>query len=334
MALGRSFRGGAVLGILALGICVSAPAGGALAAAPAPAPPHAPGHPGPSAAGSSATDSTVFAGYEALSAASSVTDRFVVPPISCTSGTTGGIGPGAYMVASGSEFDGADVSLQCSGGTLLSGEYVIVNNSNTEYGNPVAPGDVIEATVSLSETATTVTIKDLTKAHQFSLQGTGTGATAEAEFLGVDTLSGSSGVLPVPPLTSVPFSHASIGTTPVGSVSTTRLTLTRGCGVTLLATSVDSGATAFKVKPPSVSVTGLDPTSGPVGTAVTITGTGFTPSSKVKFNEAVAKTVVHTSATQVQATVPGKATSGPVTVYNPTPSGSGKSVCDFTVTPT
>jgi hypothetical protein len=298
-----------------------------------PAPPRAPWYAGASNASSSVTDTTVFAGYEVTTGEASVVDRFVIPSISCPSGTTSGIGPGAYMVAgpSGDDFDGADVSMQCSNGSLLTGEYVVVDNTNTQYSDPVSPGDVIEASVSLTSTATTVTIKDLTKAERFSLEGTASGASGVAEYLGVDTLSNSSGVMPVPALTSVRFSDTSLGGTPLGSTSPSALALTLGCAVTLVPTAVVKGAD-FRVQPPAISITDLDPTSGTSGTPVTITGTGFTPTSRVKFNGVAAKKVTYSSSAELQATVPAKATSGPVSVVNTAaPRGTGTSVCDFTV---
>jgi IPT/TIG domain len=332
MRLNRYVVGGVALGTLALCCAAAAPAG-ASAAGARPLPPRSPWSAGARYASNTATDTTVFAGYEATSSVTSVSDRFVVPSISCASGTTGGIGPGAYLVgqgSTGSDFDGADVSMQCSGGSLLTGEYVVVDNVDTEYSDPVAPGDVIEASVSLNDTVTTVTIKDLTKADHFSLAGTAPGASAEAEFIGVDTLSSASGVLPVPTLHSIGFNHASIGEAPLGTASPAALALTNGCAVTLVPTAVGTGS-SFKVKPPSVSVTDLNPASGPAGTVVTISGTGFTPTSAVRFDGVRAKNVTDTSSTELQATVPSKAASGPVSVVNTAPKGTGTSVCDFTV---
>jgi RHS repeat-associated protein len=82
------------------------------------------------------------------------------------------------------------------------------------------------------------------------------------------------------------------------------------------------------------TVTGFTPTSGPVGTAVTITGTKFdattTSKNAVKFNgtSAIVSTVTTTSIT---TTVPQGATTGSITVT--TPQGTGTSPQPFTVTP-
>jgi dihydroxyacetone kinase DhaKLM complex PTS-EIIA-like component DhaM len=82
--------------------------------------------------------------------------------------------------------------------------------------------------------------------------------------------------------------------------------------------------------PPAPTVTGFLPTSGPVGTKVTITGTGFSGATAVRFHGIAATSFTPVSATRVTATVPTGATSGPIRVT--TPAGTGTSVASFTVT--
>jgi hypothetical protein len=92
-----------------------------------------------------------------------------------------------------------------------------------------------------------------------------------------------------------------------------------------------SGAfTVTAPPPPPPTVSGFSPTSGPVGTSVTITGTGFTGATGVSFNGTPATTFTVNSATQVTATVPTGATTGPVSVT--TGGGTGTSTNSFTVT--
>ena len=79
--------------------------------------------------------------------------------------------------------------------------------------------------------------------------------------------------------------------------------------------------------PPSIS--SFSPTSGPVGTSVTITGTNFTGATAVKFNGTSASFTVNSS-TQITATVPSGATTGPISVT--TGAGTGTSSSSFTVT--
>src|SRR5215208_7003685 len=67
------------------------------------------------------------------------------------------------------------------------------------------------------------------------------------------------------------------------------------------------GITAASAAP---TVTSLNPTSGPVGTIVTITGTGFTGATAVEFNGVAASSFTVDSDTQIRATVPAGATTG------------------------
>ena len=81
-----------------------------------------------------------------------------------------------------------------------------------------------------------------------------------------------------------------------------------------------------------VSIIDFSPESGPVGTAVTINGTGFstTPSQNtVKFN-GLSATVTSATNTQIQATVPTSATTGTISVTSP--NGTATSNAVFTVT--
>jgi hypothetical protein len=82
----------------------------------------------------------------------------------------------------------------------------------------------------------------------------------------------------------------------------------------------------------SVSVIQIAPGSGTTGTSVTIYGTGFSPvpaQNTVTFNGTVAA-VTSATATQIVATIPSGATTGPVAVT--APAGSATSAGDFIVT--
>lgn len=62
------------------------------------------------------------------------------------------------------------------------------------------------------------------------------------------------------------------------------------------------------------SVTAVTPTSGAVGSQVTITGSGFTSVNAVKFANSVGATFTIVSDTTITATVPGGAVTGPITI--------------------
>jgi uncharacterized protein (TIGR03437 family) len=81
---------------------------------------------------------------------------------------------------------------------------------------------------------------------------------------------------------------------------------------------------------PPPTIARFTPSSGPAGTAVTLTGTRFTGATAVSFNGAAATSFSVTSATRITATVPAGATSGAITVI--TPGGSATSATSFSVT--
>ncbi|HEX3322591.1 MAG TPA: choice-of-anchor tandem repeat GloVer-containing protein [Terriglobales bacterium] len=94
---------------------------------------------------------------------------------------------------------------------------------------------------------------------------------------------------------------------------------------------VNAGGTAtsasnFKVSP---GISSFTPTSGTVGTTVTITGTSFTGATKVTFGGLAASSFTVNSATQITAMVPAGAVTGKVAVT--TASGTGTSTASFTV---
>ncbi len=89
-------------------------------------------------------------------------------------------------------------------------------------------------------------------------------------------------------------------------------------------------ATALSSSPsPAPTISGLSPTSGATGTAVTITGTNLSGATAVAFNGTQASYTV-SSATQISASVPAAATSGPITVTTAVVTATSSS--GFTVT--
>jgi Tol biopolymer transport system component len=111
---------------------------------------------------------------------------------------------------------------------------------------------------------------------------------------------------------------------------------------TTIEATVPNGATTGKitVKTPggtatsdtnfvvTLSITKLEPLSGPVGTEVTISGVGFADATAVAFN-GVAATFTILSPTSIRTMVPTGATTGPVTVTDP--QGTVRSAKKFTV---
>jgi hypothetical protein len=76
-------------------------------------------------------------------------------------------------------------------------------------------------------------------------------------------------------------------------------------------------------------VLSFSPTSGPVGTSVTITGNSFTDATKVTFGGVAATSIKVLKDTQMTAIVPTGAVTGPIAVT--TAGGTGASTTNFAV---
>jgi hypothetical protein len=79
------------------------------------------------------------------------------------------------------------------------------------------------------------------------------------------------------------------------------------------------------------TITGISPTSGPVGTVVTITGTGMDGVNAIKIGRKNLTSVTGISSTSVSGVIPAGATTGPILVSNSL--GSHFDASGFTVTP-
>jgi len=91
----------------------------------------------------------------------------------------------------------------------------------------------------------------------------------------------------------------------------------------------DTSTNSFKVKP---SITDFSPPLGPVGTLVTINGTGLAGTTGVAFNN-VAATFTIVNSGQVTATVPTGTPIGTGKISVTTAGGTVKSKKGFRVTP-
>ena len=102
-----------------------------------------------------------------------------------------------------------------------------------------------------------------------------------------------------------------------------------------LGTAPNNGATATPLPlsrpapPPAPTISSFTPASGWSGTSVTVFGSGFTGTTAVSFSGTAAAFSV-TSGSQLSATVPAGATSGPISVT--APGGTTSSPASFTVT--
>ncbi len=113
------------------------------------------------------------------------------------------------------------------------------------------------------------------------------------------------------------------------------VTTTGSSGISYaLATALGNGTIVLTPVAPGLAVTGISPTNGPVGTSVSISGTGFTGATGVRINGTAVTGFTVNSATSITATVaagtPVGGSSGNVVVSNA--SGISAGTVSFTVT--
>lgn len=105
--------------------------------------------------------------------------------------------------------------------------------------------------------------------------------------------------------------------------------------IMIVLTSAMLVATASTAFASSVSITGVTPITGHVGTSIVLAGTGFTGATNVQFtgvSTPVSATFTVNSDTQITTAVPDGALTGPITVT--APGGTATSSARFRVQPT
>ncbi len=195
--------------------------------------------------------------------------------------------------------------------TLQPSSPLLLSTNGTLYGTTAQGGQHVAGTFySLSTTykpfISLVNVRSGKEGVQVGILGQGFTSSSVVEFGGTvattKALTGSTFIL---------------ATVPTGAL-TGKVTVTTGS--TILST-----LSTFKITPTQKTFT---PPSGPVGTAVTITGTGLTQTTKVTFNK-VAATFTVNSDSQITATVPAGATTGKIAIT--TKGGGATSSTSFTV---
>jgi hypothetical protein len=133
--------------------------------------------------------------------------------------------------------------------------------------------------------------------------------------------------------TSVTFNGGPAGFTVV-SDSEIRATVSCVASTGPISVSTSNGigwsSSSFIVTHPPPTISSFTPATGPPGTRVDILGTNFSCGDSVKFNGAAAYFTTD-SDSEIHATVPADATTGPISLT--TQSGAGTSSNSFTVTP-
>ena len=133
--------------------------------------------------------------------------------------------------------------------------------------------------------------------------------------------------------TTVTFNGAPATTFTVNSDTQITVTVPSGATTGLLTVVNPNGVGVstgrFTVQVPTI--TSFTPTSGPIGTSVTISGNYFTNITQVTFNGTNAPGFVVNSVNQIVVSVPAGATNGPITVVSTV--GSGTSATPFLIPP-
>lgn len=235
--------------------------------------------------------------------------------------------------------DYAGVTVQCVGGAESTFGLASFNGS-TGTKPIIIPGDSVTASVVLGPygpSADRATLCNISRGGCGGVTGVNDapfGFPFHVEFIGVSRML--SVVAPLP-FGTLSFTGTSIDGAPLGSATPQPLTMGTRCGIRIATGAVGGGNSFTTTRAPLPVITHADPSSGPVGTSVTIAGDGFNSTSAVKFNGTKAASVTFVSATQLKATVPAAVASGsagPIAVTNTAaPVGSATSTCNYTTTP-
>ncbi|MBC7881390.1 MAG: IPT/TIG domain-containing protein [Anaerolineae bacterium] len=271
---------------------------------------------------------TIVANFRAAAAPPSISS------LSPTSGYTG-----QSVTINGSGFTGT-TSIKLNG---MNASFTL--NSDTQITSSVPSGassgpftvtDDIASAASSNFTVTPAPVPAVSMSASPSSQTVGIGSSAayaitlnRTNFTSPVTLSLSS----IPSGVAASFApNPATGSTATLTVSTSSNAPLGTSAMTVIGTA--SGVTIAPIgvsltvasQPPSIS--SFSPSSGKFGTVVTITGSGFTGATSVRFNGAAASFSV-LSSTQIQTTVPSGASTGAIQVI--TPSGSTTSSKSFRV---
>jgi hypothetical protein len=298
--------------------------------------------------GLSGASAVRFNGVAASFSVDSATQITATVPAGATSGTVSVTTPGGSVTSVASFSVTPSPAPTLSGFAPGSGP---VGASVTLTGT----GFIGAGAVAFSGAAAGFTVNSATQITAIVPAGASSGTIAVTTPGGVATSVASFAVIPPPSITlfapatgpvgasvtlngsgftnasSVRFNGAAASFSVVGPTQITATVPAGATSGTIAVTTPGGGATSaasFTVIP-APSIAFFAPATGPAGATVTLTGSGLTGATAVTFNgvDAAAFTVV--GPTQINATVPAGAGSGPVAVT--TPGGSATSVASFTV---
>jgi len=251
-----------------------------------------------------------------------ITDSTIIPTITNISPAAGPLAGLAGVVITGTNFTGA--TSVTFGGTSA----VFTVNSNTQItvtapvratagqvevvvttpaGSNVTTGTANDFTYTTGPTVTSITPNTGPAAGATIVTITGTNFTASGLVVRFGTVTATANFI---------SSTTVVAVAPAQSAGVVDVTVQTPGG-----TSPNTAADDFTYTGVSVpAVTSLSPTSGPIGTSVVITGTGFTGATSVTFGGTVATFTVN-SPTQITTTVPVGTPSGTIDVRVTGPGG-------------
>jgi hypothetical protein len=235
---------------------------------------------------------------------------------------------------------------------------ITVNGSNFVSGAIVKFGTVLGTNVTfVSAAQLTVTVPNLTPGATSITVQNPSGAVSNSVNITIDTIPtpGPTTTL-LDPATGIPGASITItgtgfvvgATVKFGTTLGTDITVVSATQITVKVPSISAGVVnvivtnpdaqqssplSFTVtSPPPPTITSINPTSGPPGTVVTITGTGFTSNASVMFGTASGTFITVVSPTQITVTVPSAVARGLIELFVTT--SSGRTSASFTTVST
>lgn len=152
--------------------------------------------------------------------AKSVTAEYKIPTVKCTS-VADGFGPLSALVTgttTSQQFDAAGLLMGCNAGSPVASAAVVVDGVQTLGTKPVAAGDLIKTTITVTTAKVTATVADLTKARAFTLTKSGKGGPALEELIIDDSLNNGTTQLPVTNFGKLAFTNAAVSGKAIGGV--------------------------------------------------------------------------------------------------------------------
>ncbi len=247
------------------------------------------------------------------------------PALTAFSPTTGPAAGGTSVTLTGANLSGA-TAVDFGPSNPATG--VIINSAGTQITATSPPG------ASLAAVSVTVTTQ-----YGTSNAETFTYGAAAPTLSGISPTSGVSGTsvtltgTNLSGATAVAFGTTSVAPTSSSATSVVAVAPAASSGgavsVTVTTPGGTSNAETFTYNTATPVLTGINPTSGPVGTSVTLTGTNLTGATAVDFGPSNPGTITANTATSITATAPAGSSTVGVTVTTP---GGTSGVEAFTYT--